>query len=211
MWQKRRLATVTLPGPETGVMASEKLGGRTMKKMRGGTMKRTFGLLCVLVFAAYVMMTWASTPVGVTPTLIGRGTFSAFKVKSDNSAFKFKASLASDKEKSDDSKSMASVEPVADFVVRTNDYAPGSSTGWHTHPGPVFITVTLGEVTFYEVDDPTCTPKVVREGQGYVDSGHGHIGRNETGNPAKDVVVAIAPVGLPFRNELPAPGPYCAF
>jgi hypothetical protein len=75
----------------------------------------------------------------------------------------------------------------------------------------VFITVTLGEVTFYEVDDPTCSPKVVREGQGYVDTGHGHIGRNETDNPAKDVVVAIAPVGLPFRNELPAPGPYCAF
>ncbi len=34
----------------------------------------------------------ASTPVGVTPTLIGRGTFSAFRVKSDNPAFKFKAS-----------------------------------------------------------------------------------------------------------------------
>ena len=56
-----------------------------MKKMLGTTMKRTFGLLCVLVLAGYMMMTWASTPVGVTPTLIGRGTFSAFKVKSDNS------------------------------------------------------------------------------------------------------------------------------
>jgi hypothetical protein len=182
-----------------------------MKKMKGTIMKRTLGLLCALVFAGYMMMTWASTPVGVTPTVIGRGTFSAFKVKSDNLAFKFKASLASGKQESDDAKSKASLEPVADIVVRTNDYAPGSSTGWHTHPGPVFITVTLGEITFYEVDDPTCTPKVVREGQGYVDTGHGHIGRNETGNPAKDVVVALAPVGLPFRNELPAPGPYCAF
>lgn len=158
-------------------------------------MKRTFGLLCVLVFAAYAMMTWASTPVGVTPTLIGRGTFDAFKVKSHNSAFQFEAE----------------VEPEVDFVVRTNNYAPGASTGWHKHPGPVFITVTQGEVTFYEVDDPACRPIVVREGQGYVDNGHGHIGRNETGNPAKDVVVAIAPVGRPFRSELPAPGPYCAF
>ena len=83
--------------------------------------------------------------------------------------------------------------------------------GTFSVPGPVFITVTKGEVTFYEVDDPNCTPKVVREGQGYVDSGHGHIGRNETANPAQDVVVAIAPVGRPFRNELPAPGPYCGF
>jgi hypothetical protein len=184
-------------------------------------MKRTFGLLCVLVFAAYMMMSWASTPVGVTPTLIGRGTFSAFKVKSDNLAFKFKASLTSKKEKSDDSekeesndldvKSTASLEPVADFVVRTNDYAPGASTGWHTHPGPVFITVTQGEVTFYEVDDPTCSPKVVTAGHGYVDTGHGHIGRNETESPAKDVAVVVAPVGGAFRSELPAPGPYCAF
>jgi hypothetical protein len=166
-----------------------------MKSMEARTMKRTFGLLGVLVFAGYMMKMCASPSSGVTPTLIGRGTFDAFKVKSDNLAFKFKASA----------------EPQVDFVVRTNDYLPGASTGWHTHPGPVFITVTLGEVTFYEVDDPTCSPKVVRAGQGYVDTGHGHIGRNETGNPAKDVVVAIAPVGGPFRDELPAPGPYCAF
>ena len=157
--------------------------------------KKTLGLLGVLVFTATVIVTRASTPVGVTPTLIGRGTFNEFDVRSHNSAFKFEAEA----------------EPEVDIVVRTNNYAPGASTGWHTHPGPVFITVTKGEVTFYEVEDPNSTPKVVREGQGYVDSGHGHIGRNETANPAQDVVVAIAPVGRPFRNELPAPGPYCGF
>ena len=167
-----------------------------MKRMGGITMKGTFGLLCVLVFTGYMMMTWASTPVGVTPTLIGRGTFERFKVKTDGqAAFDF----------------MAQAKPAVDMVVRTNDYAPGASTGWHTHPGPVFISVIQGEITFYEVDDPTCTPRVVTAGQGYVDTGHGHIGRNETGNPAKDVAVVIAPVGGPFREELPAPGPYCAF
>ncbi len=166
-----------------------------MKSIGGRATKWTIGLLGVLVVGAYVMRTWASTPVGVTATLIGRGTFDAFKVKSNNPDFKF----------------MASAAPEVDFVVRTTDYVAGGSTGWHTHPGPVFITVTQGEVTFYEVDDPTCSPTVVRAGQGYVDTGHGHIGRNETGNPAKDVVVVIAPVGAPFRSELPAPGPYCAF
>jgi len=98
-----------------------------------------------------------------------------------------------------------------DMVVQTHDYKAGASTGWHTHPGPVFITVIEGEVTFYEVDDPNCSPKVVHAGEGYVDTGHGHIGRNESGSPAKDVTVAIAPVGAPFRGELPAPGPYCSF
>ena len=48
-----------------------------------------------------------------------------------------------------------------DIVVRQHDYQIESSTGWHTHPGPVFITVVQGEVTFYEYDDPTCTPTIV--------------------------------------------------
>jgi hypothetical protein len=61
--------------------ANQGLGGITMKRMGGITMKRTFGLLCVLAVTGYVMMMRASTPVGVTPTLIGRGTFERFKVK----------------------------------------------------------------------------------------------------------------------------------
>ena len=36
-----------------------------------------------------------------------------------------------------------------------------------------------------------------------LDTGHGHIGRNETGEPARDVTVIFAPVALPFRGELP--------
>jgi hypothetical protein len=158
-------------------------------------MKKALASLCVPVFAVCVVATWASPPVGVTPTLIGRGTYEPFKVSADDHALGFRA------------KAQHSV----DMVVRTHDYAPGSSTGWHTHPGPVFITVLEGQVTFYEFDDPTCTPRVVSAGEGYVDTGHGHLGRNESGSPARDVTVIIAPVGLAFRGELPAPGPYCGF
>jgi Cupin domain len=158
-------------------------------------MFKIFAPLLMLGGLAGGLLVWASPPVGVTPTLIGRGTYQPFKVKADDRALGFRAGAK---------------YPV-DMVVRTHDYAPQSSTGWHTHPGPVFITVLEGQVTFYEVDDPTCTPTVVSAGEGYVDTGHDHIGRNETGSPAKDVTVIIAPVGLPFRGELPAPGPYCGF
>jgi Cupin domain len=96
-------------------------------------------------------------------------------------------------------------------LVRNHDYASYGSTGWHAHPGPVFITVVSGQITFYEADDPTCFPHVVTAGHGYVDTGRGHIGRNESAQPARDVSVIPAPVGLPFRIELPAPGQYCAF
>ena len=90
---------------------------------------------------------------------------------------------------------LAQAKPGMDMIIRTFDYLPGSTTGWHTHPGPVFINVISGTVTFYELDDPTCTPKVVTAGQGYVDTCHGHIGRNETGQPAKDVTISIVAVG----------------
>jgi hypothetical protein len=156
----------------------------------------TYACAFVLVGTIGAMVTWASTPVGVTPTLIGRATYAPFKVKTDHdSLVDFDAKAKS----------------YLDMVVRTHDYAVGGSTGWHTHPGPVFINVIQGQVTFYEADDPTCTPRVVTAGHGYVDTGHGHLGRNETSEPAKDVSVILAPVNLPFRGELPAPNPYCGF
>jgi hypothetical protein len=164
--------------------------------------KVTIGFACVIVLATVAMMVMASPAVGVTPTLIGRGTYNPFHVKTKDHPRGGPNALL-------DYEAMA--KTMLDTVVQTHDYAPGASTGWHTHPGPVFITVLEGQITFYEVDDPNCAPRVIYAGQGYVDTGHGHIGRNETGLSAKDVTVAIAPVGAPFRSELPAPGPYCSF
>jgi hypothetical protein len=152
----------------------------------------TFGAIALL--AAVVTATIASPPSGVTPTLLARGTYGSFKVMSSGPGM-FKAEAK---------------QPI-DMVVRRHDYAAGGSTGWHSHPYPVFITVISGQLTFYDYNDPTCTPTVVSAGQGYVDSGHGHIGRNETDQPATDISVILAPVGGVFRAELDAPGPFCDF
>jgi hypothetical protein len=148
----------------------------------------------LLVVAATTAI--ASPPSGITPTILARGTYDAFNVMSyPKGQGMFKAEAK---------------QPV-DFVVRQHVYAAGASTGWHAHPFPVFVTVIQGTLTFYEYNDPTCTPIVVTAGHGYVDSGRGHIGRNETDQPATDISVIIAPVGGAFRTELPAPGPYCSF
>ena len=56
-----------------------------------------------------------------------------------------------------------------------------------------------------------CTLHIYSAGQGFVDTGDGHMGRNETSEPAQDVAVAIAPVGAAFRAELPATSPNCGF
>ncbi len=150
----------------------------------------------LLTLSAFMAVTKASPPSGVTPTVLAHGTYNAFKVTSlRRGPIRFKAKAKS---------------PI-DVVVRRHDYAVGSTTGWHQHPGPVFITVTHGELTYYKYNDRRCKPHVVSAGQGFVDNGRGHIVRNESGQPAQDVSVITAPVGGPFRTELDEPGPHCEF
>ena len=190
-----------------------------------GAMKRRMSLLttllsaaALLALAAFADSAKAEPPSGVTPTLLARGTYDAFKVRSGQQgpidfelprrpghAFKAK----SDQQGSIDFR--ASAKAPIDIVVRRHDYAPHSTTGWHSHPGPVFITVTLGTLTYYAYDDPSCTPHTVSAAQGFVDCGHGHVVRNRSDQPGQDVCVITAPVGGLFRTNLDAPNPYCGF
>ena len=102
-----------------------------------------------------------------------------------------------------------------DVAVQRILFEPGGQSGWHTHPGPVFIQVISGTTTFYESDDPDCTPIVRTAGQGYLDLGeHAHIARNETDEPGEDLVVYFAPPGgtgtAGLRIDAPDPG-HCPF
>ena len=44
---------------------------------------------------------------------------------------------------------------------------PGGFSGWHSHPGPVFVMVTQGTLTIYEAGDPQ--PHVFPAGTGFVE------------------------------------------
>lgn len=129
---------------------------------------------------------------GVTRTLLAQSTFDIGKVRRTTGDWKVELEA----------------EPALEIAVRRHDYAPGSHTGWHSHPGPVLIQVTTGTVTFYE-DDGNCTQIVVPAGNSYVDLGeHAHIGRNETGALAVDHTVLFGPPGTTvsgFRIDEPAP------
>ena len=98
-------------------------------------------------------------------------------------------------------------KPGLDVAVQSITFSPGAQSGWHRHPGPAFIEVVEGTMTFYESDDPTCTPIVRTAGQGYLDMGdHAHIARNETSLPAKNTVVYLVPPGAALRIDAPRPG-----
>jgi quercetin dioxygenase-like cupin family protein len=148
----------------------------------------------LVALAAFVAITQAEPPSGVTPTILARGTYPSFNVRSDphGTIADFRAH---------------STAPI-DLIVRQHDFAPHSTTGWHMHPGPVFITVTKGELTYYELDDP-CTPHVATKGEGFVDSGGGHVVVNTTDQPAQDISVITAPVGGAFRTNIDPPQVAC--
>ena len=54
----------------------------------------------------------------------------------------------------------------SDLYVQSNVWAPGGSTGWHTHPGHSLIIVTAGTVTAYDGDDAECQPARLHAGNG---------------------------------------------
>lgn len=50
---------------------------------------------------------------------------------------------------------------------------PGGTSGWHTHPGPVVVNVTEGEVTVTNAID--CVPRTYGVGEAFLDPGQGNI------------------------------------
>ena len=141
---------------------------------------------------------WATPGSGSISTLIGRATFEDwFKVKRTDQSIDWEVEVEA--------------KPDLDIAVQTIEFPVGSHSGWHGHPGPVFISVVQGRMTFYDSDDPNCEPTVRDAGEGFLDVGdHAHIARNESGAPAKNVVVYFAPRGAPLRLDKPNPG-NCAF
>jgi hypothetical protein len=104
-------------------------------------------------------------------------------------------------------------KPAFDLAVQTITFPPGSASGWHTHPGPVFIQVMSGTMTFYQSDDPTCSAQVRTAGEGFLDLGeHPHIAVNQTTETAVNVVTYFAPPGLvgPLKFMATEP-PNCSF
>ena len=103
----------------------------------------------------------------------------------------------------------------SDLYVQQNTWQPGGSTGWHTHPGPSFVTVTQGSVTVYEGDDKTCTPHTYTANtanNSFVDIGGGdvHLIRNETAAVAQTIAVQLVPAGATRRVDAADPG-HCSF
>lgn len=96
----------------------------------------------------------------------------------------------------------------SDLYIQQNDWIPGGSTGWHTHPGHSLIIVTAGTVTTFEGDDRHCRPHEYSAGETFIDSGgdHVHIIVNQGSVPAQTIAVQLVPAGQPRRIDADSPG-----
>ena len=97
-----------------------------------------------------------------------------------------------------------------DVVTQQVTIAPGGSTGWHGHPGPVFVTIKSGAMRLVYANDPACAGRTYTAGQSFVDRGDEVI-HNAYSVGAENLefwatyLVPGAP-GAAFRIDAPDPG-----
>jgi hypothetical protein len=162
--------------------------------------KRLMWLTSALVVSvgAYAGVVLATPASGFTSTTLALGRFDEIDV---HNASQSDGVFWQSKQKT---------KGLSDLYVQSNVWAPGGTSGWHTHPGHSLITVTAGTVTAYHGDDPTCTPHVYTQGMGFVDAGgdHVHVLRNESSTvEARTITVQLIPAGAARRIDVfPAPG-----
>jgi quercetin dioxygenase-like cupin family protein len=105
----------------------------------------------------------------------------------------------------------------AEVTVQHVSIPAGASSGWHSHAGVVFVQVVSGTATLYEVDDPTCSPRQVPAGTGFVEPGFGNVHdlRNEGSTTIELYAVYVLPPGTTatglFTPLPPNSNPACPF
>ena len=87
---------------------------------------------------------------------------------------------------------------------------PSGHTGWHAHPGPVFVTVTDGSLTWYDGSNPLCTPHTYHVGDSFIEGTYKvHNAVNPSGSASVTfIAVTIKPVrfvGPAFVLDRPEP------
>lgn len=146
----------------------------------------------VIVAAVVAALPAQATPaVGFVGTQVAKGLYGSMMLRGVTRNWIFEAQSRGD----------------SDIYVFRNAIAVGGQSGWHTHPGPSIVTVTIGEVVVYESNKGLCERKVFHAGDGIIDigSGHFHLIRNESAAPAETVAVQFLPTGAPRRIDAAKP------
>ncbi|MFI5533294.1 cupin domain-containing protein [Kitasatospora sp. NPDC051853] len=100
------------------------------------------------------------------------------------------------------------VKNVTRVVEQTLTIQPGGSTGWHVHPGIVFLTVAKGTITRRSAD---CKVETFPAGSSFIKQGDLPLdGVNLGTEPIELHLTYLLPEGAPLRYERSAPT-WCKF
>jgi quercetin dioxygenase-like cupin family protein len=94
-----------------------------------------------------------------------------------------------------------------EVVTQQATFAPGATSGWHTHPGYLTGTVVSGQVVRYGTD---CSSETFNAGQSFYETGaHTFVVKNPSSTvPAVVMVTFVVPGGTPttaLRIDEPQP------
>lgn len=133
---------------------------------KGSGRARTLAALGLgAVFAVLVGAALATPPFGVLSAPVhARGTLGEDQIINSKSGVHLKTK--------------GSVDVATQQIV----IAGGGHTGWHSHPGPVLVTVKAGALRLIYANDATCVGTVYEAGDSFIDRGDAvvHIARNES-------------------------------
>lgn len=141
--------------------------------------------------AAAIVPALATPGSGFTPTSLSSGLFAALDVKAD---------------KTDKWDLFLKTEDRSTIAVDRLTVVPGGQSGWHTHAGVTLVTVTDGEVMWYDGENPLCTFATYRKGDGFVEpANHVHLVKNVSGSNAELIAIQMRPVGTSPRIDANKP------
>jgi hypothetical protein len=98
---------------------------------------------------------------------------------------------------------VVNLQDASNLVVLRITVQPGVSFPWHTHPGPVLVAVTEGEIVYVYADD--CVERPYTAGTAFVDPGFAnvHIAFNPSGT--EETVFVATFLGAPPTGPLTLP------
>jgi oxalate decarboxylase/phosphoglucose isomerase-like protein (cupin superfamily) len=164
-----------------------------------------FRLFAALTSAAVIVFVFAGSAFGTPPSGIVSGPILARGDFVDDVDVKIKLER--------DGNTVVSNAPSAgEVVVQEITIAPGGTTGWHSHPGPVVVVVKAGTLTYVRPAGGECIATPYAAGTAFVDSGQGHA--HTAFNLGAENLVLIAtyfdvPAGGSARIDVPVVPPAC--
>ena len=126
---------------------------------------RRLALIAAIALVPVAAGVALATPgMGLTPTIIARGTSAE--------TFSVKGALHNAKIRRSRAIIACGLDRQCDFVFQTITFQPGGHTGWHSHPGVLFVTVSSGAVTR---DESNCERNTYAAGQSFIERGAEHV------------------------------------